>query len=104
MHLGAVLEAYERGEVLLTGHEEKNKKKDDPESSSEGGAQSTQHTARPTEVFKDDLNGQPLNPQLVKAARKKELDYFNSKGVWVKRDWYASLAVTGKKADHCSVG
>ena len=36
MHLGAVLEAYEKGKVLLTGHKRKNKKEDDPESSGEG--------------------------------------------------------------------
>ena len=32
--------------------------------------------------FKDDLTGQPLDPKLVREARQKELDYFNSKGVW----------------------
>ena len=33
------------------------------------------------EVFKDDLTGQPLNPELVRAARRKEMEYFNTKGV-----------------------
>ena len=32
--------------------------------------------------FKDDSTGQPLDPKLVREARQKELDYFNSKGVW----------------------
>ena len=34
------------------------------------------------EAFRDDLTGQLLNPELVKKARKKELEYFTSKGVW----------------------
>ena len=43
------------------------------------------------EVYRDDLTGQPLNPALVKAARRNELDYFNSKGVWEKCRWQESL-------------
>ena len=35
-----------------------------------------------TQVFRDDLTGQLLDPALVHAARRKELDYFNAKGVW----------------------
>ena len=35
--------------------------------------------------YKDDLSGQPLRDDLVTAARRKELDYFNSKSVWTKR-------------------
>ena len=35
--------------------------------------------------FVDDLTGLPLNPELCKAARRKELDYFESKSVWVLR-------------------
>ena len=35
--------------------------------------------------FRDDLTGQPLKPELVKAARRKELEYFNTKGVWTLR-------------------
>ena len=37
------------------------------------------------EVFRDDITGQPLIPELVHAARKKELDYFDSKQVWSVR-------------------
>ena len=32
--------------------------------------------------FTDDLTGLPLPPNLCEIARKKELDYFKSKGVW----------------------
>ena len=32
--------------------------------------------------YKDDLTGQPLDPAMVEAARRKELEYFASKGVW----------------------
>ena len=35
-------------------------------------------------VYRDDLTGQILDPELVHAARRKELEYFNAKGVWVK--------------------
>ncbi len=34
--------------------------------------------------FKDDLTGQVLRDDLVRAARHKELQYFNQKGVWKK--------------------
>ena len=37
------------------------------------------------EIFKDDLTGQLLPADLVKAARKKELEYFDGKVVWEKR-------------------
>ena len=30
----------------------------------------------------DDLTGQPLDAKLVREARRKELDYFEAKGVW----------------------
>ena len=33
-------------------------------------------------AYKDDLAGQVLRDDLVKAARAVELQYFNSKGVW----------------------
>ena len=32
--------------------------------------------------FVDDLTGLPLPPELCRAARQKELEYFESKGVW----------------------
>ena len=34
--------------------------------------------------FRDDLTGQLLKDSLVMAARAKELEYFHSKGVWMK--------------------
>ena len=37
------------------------------------------------EQFVDDLTGLPLPPDLCRAARQKELDYFKSKGVWELR-------------------
>ena len=37
------------------------------------------------EIYKDDLTGQLLDSALVKAARAKELEYFESKGVWQLR-------------------
>jgi hypothetical protein len=35
--------------------------------------------------YVDDLTGLPLPPDLCKAARRKELEYFKSKGVWEMR-------------------
>ena len=37
------------------------------------------------EKFVDDLTGQPLDPSLCRAARKKEMDYVREKGLWAKR-------------------
>ena len=34
---------------------------------------------------RDNLTGQPLDPVLVAAARRKELEYVNTKGVWELR-------------------
>ena len=48
------------------------------------------------EVFKDDMTGQVLSPELVHAARRKELDYFASKGVWTKRTVAEAVKVSGK--------
>ena len=46
--------------------------------------------------YKDDLTGQPLRDDLVKAARAKELEFFCSKGVWVKVPRQRSFERTGK--------
>ena len=46
--------------------------------------------------FKDDLTGQPLRDDLVKIARAKELDFFCSKGVWIKVPRQRSFDKTGK--------
>ena len=37
------------------------------------------------EKFMDDLTGQPFDPILCRAARKKEMDFVRDKGLWVKR-------------------
>ena len=37
------------------------------------------------DVFKDDLTGQVLPAEPVRAARQKEMDYVKSKGLWVKK-------------------
>ena len=49
-----------------------------------------------SEVFKDDLTGQLSPPDLVRAARKKELEYFDGKEVWEKRPMAEARRVTGK--------
>jgi hypothetical protein len=46
--------------------------------------------------FRDDLTGQPLRDELVTAARAKELEFFKTKGVWVKRVMAEARTVTGK--------
>ena len=48
-------------------------------------------------VFKDTITGQELNPVLVRAARKKEMDYFASKGVWALRPRSECLEKTGRR-------
>ena len=47
-------------------------------------------------IFKDDLTGQLLPPELVRAARAKELEYFEAKRVWDKRPIAEARRVTGK--------
>ena len=47
-------------------------------------------------TYRDDITGQPLAPELCKAARQKELDYFESKKVWEVRPISEAKARTGK--------
>ncbi len=47
--------------------------------------------------FRDDLTGQVLRDDLVHAARMVELDYFHSKGVWIKVPKQRARAVTGRQ-------
>ena len=47
-------------------------------------------------TYKDDLTGQLLPPDLVRAARAKELEYFEAKEVWNKRPVGEARRVTGK--------
>ena len=46
-------------------------------------------------VYRDDLTGQLLDPELVRAARAKELEYFESKLVWEKKAMGEARRVTG---------
>ncbi len=46
--------------------------------------------------YKDDLTGQVLRDDLVIEARAKELDYFHSKGVWLKVPRSRARCVTGR--------
>ena len=46
--------------------------------------------------YKDDLTGQVLRDDLVRAARAKELEYFNAKGVWRKRPRQEAYSRTGR--------
>ena len=48
------------------------------------------------QIFKDDLTGQLLNPELVRAARAKELEYFDDRDVWEVRSIEESRRHTGK--------
>ena len=47
-------------------------------------------------VYRDDLTGQVLDPKLVRAARQKELDFFESKGVWSLKAFEEARRRTGK--------
>ena len=46
--------------------------------------------------FRDDLSGQVLRDDLVHEARAKELEYFHSKGVWVKAPVSEARRRTGR--------
>ena len=48
------------------------------------------------ERYIDDITGQPLKPELCRIARKKELDYFHSKGVWSMRSMQEAWKLTGR--------
>ena len=47
-------------------------------------------------IFKDDPAGQPLDPKLMAAARAKELEYFESRGVWKMKTIEDARRQTGK--------
>ena len=47
-------------------------------------------------IYRDDLTGQLLDPALVRAARQKELDFFEAKQVWTKRPVDEARRKTGK--------
>ena len=46
--------------------------------------------------YRDDLTGQPLDPAMVQAARRKELEYFKKMRVYEKRPVSECYATTGK--------
>jgi hypothetical protein len=46
--------------------------------------------------YKDDITKQPLLDGLIDAARAKELEYFGSKGVWIKKPTGEAFAKTGR--------
>ena len=46
--------------------------------------------------YKDDITKQPLLDGLIDAARAKELEYFGSKGVWIKKPKGEAFAKTGR--------
>ena len=47
-------------------------------------------------VYRDDLTGQVLDATLVRAARAKEMEYFEAKVVWEVKDMGEARRVTGK--------
>ena len=47
--------------------------------------------------FMDDLTGLPLIPELCRAARKQEIDYFKSKGVWEIRSIDEAIRRMGRR-------
>ena len=46
---------------------------------------------------KDDVSGEPLDPAMVRAARKEELAYFRSMGVYEKVPVARAIEETGRK-------
>ncbi len=47
-------------------------------------------------VYRDDLTGQVLDPKLVRAARQKELEFYESKSVWSLKAFEEARRRTGK--------
>ena len=47
--------------------------------------------------YRDDLTGQVLRDDLVRQARKKELEYFANKHVWVKVPYQRAYDCTGRQ-------
>ena len=56
------------------------------------------------EEFRDSLTGQLLQPELVRAARRKELEYFAAKEVWRKVPREEAQKHQGKPPYHGEVG
>ena len=49
------------------------------------------------EAFFDDVTGQPLDPILVREARKRELEYFKTKEVWQLEQIETARKFTGRR-------
>ena len=47
-------------------------------------------------TYRDGVTGQELKPELVKAARQEEMEFFRDKKVWVKRPRGEARRVSGK--------
>ena len=66
----------------------------------EEGGQSCTHTPQLgySGRYRDDVSGHILRDDLVQAARREELKYFYTKGVWIKRPKGEAKRMTGKAA------
>ena len=92
------------GEVGLTQHEEgvMHDGNDEVAFAQDGGHGRLKHdwhaliAGRP-DRFMDDLTGLPLVPELCRAARQKEIDYFKSKGVWELRSIDEAIRMMGRR-------
>ena len=51
--------------------------------------------ANKNDRFVDDITGQPLPPELCREARRVEVEYFRTKGVWELRKISEALQRTG---------
>ena len=60
------------------------------------GIQAYVNAVHATGKYRDSLTGQPLDDALVEAARRQELEYFNSLPVWELRPWAEARARQGK--------
>ena len=52
----------------------------------------------------DDVTGRPLPPELVESARREELQFMDSWGVWEVRPVAEAWERTGKKAHRRALG
>ncbi len=60
------------------------------------GVQAFVNAVQATGKYRDSLTGQPLDDAMVEAARRKELEYFNSLPVWELRPWAEARERQGK--------
>ena len=55
------------------------------------------NVAEQEERFTDAITGQVLKPDLVRAARREEMEYFAAEGVWTRRPRAECFERTGKR-------